>query len=303
MIQILDSWIFFALLAPLLWAFTNFIDKYAIEKYTKNAHDFIFFCSFLDWIFFVVLFLNFGLPEFTLFWFVPIIIGMLYTSADWFYSKALRVTETSQVIISFKLVPVFTLLFGFFFLNQKISSIDTIAFAIVILGSLFISLEKVEGIFKITQGTKWIISAIIIWASIMVGIDWILAKILFWQYLTLETLGKGIAGTSLIVLPKTRNDLVDSIKKATIGKYFCFSLSGCLNFCGEFFVKKALLLGSSAGLVTVVTQIQSVYGVIIGVILTLCFPHLIQEDISKENIIKKILGILIMFIGIYLLIL
>ena len=80
-------------------------------------------------------------------------------------------------------------------------------------------------------------------------------------------------------------------------------MSMTCGFLGQVSIKKSLLLGSSAGLVTVVTQVQSLYGIILGVILTLCIPHIIKEDISIENLGKKILGTVIMFIGICLLIL
>jgi hypothetical protein len=66
-------------------------------------------------------------------------------------------------------------------------------------------------------------------------------------------------------------------------------------------IKKAFVLGPSAGLVTVVMQVQSVYGIAIGACLTLWLPHIIEEDISRENIGKKVLGVAVAFVGICLL--
>lgn len=299
--EILSNWIFYALLAPLLWVIANFIEKYSLGKYTRDAHDFIFFGSLLNWCLFALLVFKFGLPNLSLYSLVPIALGMLFIAAYWFYAKALRVSETSQLIISFKSIPVLTLLFAFVFLGQSLSGADVLAFIVVLVGTLLVSVEKIEGTFTITEGTKWIIGAIIIWGAMFTGVDWALTKISFWNYLTLEVLGMSIAGTSLLVLPQIRHDLVASVKTATFSKYFWFGLIKIFDFSGQMLIKTAFVLGTSAGLVTVVMQVQSIYGIIIGTCLTLWLPHIIKEDISRQNIIKKVLGTIIMLAGICLL--
>jgi len=49
-------------------------------------------------------------------------------------------------------------------------------------------------------------------------------------------------------------------------------------------------------------QVQSFYAILIGILLTIFIPHIIKEDISKLTLIKRIIGAIIMFIGIYILI-
>ena len=66
-------------------------------------------------------------------------------------------------------------------------------------------------------------------------------------------------------------------------------------------IKKALAIAPSAGLVTVVMQVQSFYAIIIGVLLTLLIPNIIKEDISAPVLIKKVIGAAIMFSGVYIL--
>ena len=66
-------------------------------------------------------------------------------------------------------------------------------------------------------------------------------------------------------------------------------------------IKKALAIAPSAGLVTVVMQVQSFYAILIGVFLTLLIPNIIKEDISAPILIKKVIGAAIMFSGIYIL--
>jgi uncharacterized membrane protein len=299
--EILSNWLFFALLAPFLWAIANFIEKYSLGKYAKDAHEFVFFSSLASWALFVILVITFGLPQISALWLAPITLGVIFVAAYWFYGKALRVTETSQLIISFKLIPVLTLFFAYLLFGQKISVFDTLAFIIVLVGTLFVSVKKTEGAFRITQGTKWIAGAILIWGLMFVGVDWALTKMTFWHYLTLEVFGNCIAGTSLLLLPQIRNELIDSLKSATGGKYFWYGLIKVIDFLGQILIKRAFVLGPSAGLVTVVMQVQSVYCVVIGVSLTIWLPHIIEEDISKENIANKVFGIAVALIGICLL--
>jgi uncharacterized membrane protein len=295
--EILNSWVFFALLAPLFWAISNFIDKYSLAEYTNHAHDFIFFGSQFSWILFVILAAAFGLPDLSVFWLVPIALGIFFMAACWMYAKALRVAETSQLVISFKLIPVLTVFLAFLFLGQELSAYDSLAFSFVFIGTVLVSVKKVEGAFRTSEGTTWLMGAIIVWSAIYVGVDWALTKITFWHYLTLEVLGNGIAGTSLFFIPRIRKDLLESVTTATTGKYFWFALTKSLDFLGQIVIKKAFILGPSAGLVTVVMQVQSAYAIAIGITLTLWFPHIIKEDISKENLGKKMLGAAIMFIG------
>ena len=301
MSELLNNWVFFALLAPLLWAIANFIEKYSLAKYTKDANEFIYFSSLISWPLFIALIFAFGLPQFSILWLAPILLGILFIVAYWFFSKALRITETSQLIISFKAIPVFTLIFAYLFFEQEISGTDAIAFVIVLIGTLCVSTEKPKGLFRISTGTKWIAAAILIWGVMFACVDWTLTKFTFWHYLTLEVLGNSIAGTSLLLLPSIRNELLESTKAAHITKYFWFGLTKAIDFSGQVLIKKAFVLGSSAGLVTVVMQIQSVYGIAIGAALTLWFPRVIREDISIENLRKKIVGAAIAFTGICLL--
>ncbi len=67
-----------------------------------------------------------------------------------------------------------------------------------------------------------------------------------------------------------------------------------------FTMKKAISIAPSVGLVTVVTQVQSFYGIILGLVFTLLFPKIFNEDISKKGLARKMIGAVLMFAGIWL---
>ena len=146
-----------------------------------------------------------------------------------------------------------------------------------------------------------ILIAIFMWSVMILFIDWGLTKMSFWDYFMLDNLGSALAGLTLFIIPSIRRQVIAAIKIARLGKYIWFSWNNILDFLGQMSIKKALAIAPSAGLVTVVMQVQSFYAIVIGILLTLLIPNIIKEDISAPILIKKFVGAAIMFSGIYIL--
>jgi len=293
------NWIFLSLLAPLFWASSNFVDKYILGKYTKGIFDFVFFSTVTSWLFFAVIFLFVGTPELSIYSLIPIATGMILIYSYGFYGKALEQGDTSSLVILFKLIPVVTVILAFAFLGQTLSSNELIGFVIVLAGATIISFEKTKGIF--IKGFEMILIAILMWSVMTLFVDYGLTKMSFWDYFMLDNLGSALAGLTMFIIPSIRRQVIDGIKTAQLGKYIWFSWNNVLDFFGQMSIKKALAIAPSAGLVTVVMQVQSFYAILIGVLLTLVIPYIIKEDISAPTLIKKVIGAVIMFSGVYLL--
>jgi len=293
------NWIFLSLLAPLFWASSNFVDKYILGKYTKGIFDFVFFSTITSWLFFAVIFLFIGTPELSVYSLIPIATGVILIYSYGFYGKALEQGDTSSLVILFKLIPVVTVILAFAFLGQTLSSNELIGFVIVLAGATIISFEKTKGIF--IKGFGMILIAILMWSVMTLFIDYGLTKMSFWDYFMLDNFGSALAGLTMFIIPSIRRQVIEGIKTAQLGKYIWFSWNNVLDFFGQMSIKKALAIAPSAGLVTVVMQVQSFYAIIIGVLLTLLIPNIIKEDISTNTLVKKIVGAVIMFLGVYIL--
>lgn len=295
------NWILLALLAPVFWIFSNYIDKYSLERYTKGIFDFLFFSTLSAWLFVPALLLLFGFPTITSFSVIPVLLGMVLVYSYGFYGKALEKGETSRLVILFKLVPVFTIILAFLFLRQTISSQEFLAFLLVLLGASVVSFDKVETGFTFTSGAKWMLVAIGMWSVIFLIADFAFTKMSFIDFLILDTLGTAFAGLPLLLIPATRRQILHGIKTAVPQKYGWFIVNNFLDFFGQMTAKKALSLSPSAGLVTVVLQVQSLYGIVLGYALTMLLPSIFKEDVSRKALSKKIIGALVMFTGIALL--
>lgn len=295
------NWVSLSLLAPLFWASSNFVDKYVLGKYTKGIFDFLFFSTITSWFLFAALFAFIGMPELTAYSWLPIVTGIILIYSYGFYGKALEQGDTSTLVILFKLIPVITVALAFVFLGQTLSSNEFLGFVIVLAGAIMVSFEKSRGLFA--HGFGMILIAIFMWSVMMLIIDYGLTKMPFWDYFMLDTLGSALTGLTFFIIPSMRRQIIDGLKTATTGKYIWFSGNDLLDFFGHMSIKKALAIAPSAGLVTVVMQAQSFYAIIIGILLTLFLPNIIREDMSAGTLVKKFVGALIMFSGVYILLL
>jgi drug/metabolite transporter (DMT)-like permease len=293
------NWIFLSLLAPLFWAASNFVDKYILGKYTTSIVDFVFFSTITSWIFVAILFVFVGLPTISTNSLIPIATGMILIYSYGFYAKALDQGDTSSLVILFKLIPVLTVLLAFFVLGQTLSMREILGFIVVMVGAIAVSVEKGKSFF--IKGFTMILIAIVMWSVMTLLIDYGLTKITFWEYMLLDNFGSALAGVTLLIHPTLRAMVMQGIRSATAGKYHWFFWNNFLDFLGQMSIKKALSIAPSAGLVTVIMQVQSFYAIVIGLLLTLLIPTVIKEDIAKKTLIKKTIGALVMFAGIYIL--
>ncbi|MEK7494221.1 MAG: EamA family transporter [Patescibacteria group bacterium] len=295
------NWVSLSLLAPLFWASSNFVDKYLLGKYTKGIFDFLFFSTITSWFLFAALFLFIGMPEPSIYSWIPIATGMVLIYSYGFYGKALEQSDTSALVILFKLTPVITVILAFVFLGQTLSSNELFGFVVVLAGATIVSFERTRGIF--VKGFGMILVAILMWSVMTLFVDYGLTKMSFWDYFILDNLGSALAGLTLFIIPSMRRQVIEGIKTASIRKHIWFFGNNLLDFFGQMSIKKALAIAPSVGLVAVVAQVQSFYAIIIGVALTLLIPQIIREDVSANILVKKLIGALIMFSGVYVLLL
>lgn len=293
-------WIILALIGPIFWASSNFVDKYVLDRYTKGIYDFVFFSTITSWLFSLIILIFNGLPTLNWYSLIPIGTGIALAYSYGFYGKALERGDTSSVVILFKLIPVVTTSLAFIFLGQSLSPVQIFGFVLVLTGAMIVSFNKRQGSF--INGFGYVLISILMWSIMTLFIDYGLTKMSVWDYLSLDSLGTGLAGLIMFISPNIRHRLIESIKTATSTKYIWFSGNNLLDIVGQTLIKGALSIAPAAGLVTVVMQVQSFYVIAIGLLLTYFVPHIIKEDISSTTLAKKTIGAVIMFLGIYTLV-
>lgn len=300
-------WFFIALFGPFLYALTNHIDKFLLEKYFKEGGvGTIFLFSSLS--------SAFALPF--LFWadksvlnvsginiLVLAAVGILNALVIWCYLIALKNEEASIVVVFYQLVPVFGGILGYYILGEILTSIQLIAMSLVILGTTIISFElDSENKIKLRRKTVLpMLAAAFFWAleSVIfkaVALEENLWRSLFWEHLMLMLVGIAI----FICMRSYRTTFLSAMRNNSKGILSLNFLNEALYISGNITVAYAVLM-APVGLVLLTESFQPIFVFAIGIFLTILFPKIVTEKIKAKHILQKIIAICITGIGTYLL--
>jgi drug/metabolite transporter (DMT)-like permease len=298
------NWFFIAVLGSLLYSTTNHIDKYLISRYLKSG-------EVGSLIIFSAIFSIFALP--IVYFIKPVaffvtilqgsvlsITGMLTVTAILLYLYALSEDEATNVVPFYQTVPIFGFILGYLFLGETISYIQAIASFVIIVGAVVLSLDL--GASKVRIKGKVVLYMLS--SSMLYAISTVLFKLVavdegFWQSAFWALLGKVILGIFfLLFIPLYRNQFLAVVRENKFSVLSLNSFNETLGILADGFVGFATLLAPIA-LVLVAGAFQPMFTFIIGVILTIFFPKISKESLSKKHLAQKIVAITLIMIGTY----
>ncbi len=289
----------FTLLAYLLNSVAVTVDKFLLVKKIPNPLLYIFYFSAVSLLALLVLPLTKIPPLPTLG--LASTSTLLWTLGAYFMFKALQIGKVSRVIpVIGTLIPLALLINALW--TNAVSIDQTWAVIFLIFGLIFLTLpdwrgkiKLSEAIFEILSAGLFAISYILLRAAYL---QWDFLSVLVWSRLVLIPVG-----LTLLALPQTRNIIFKSS-----GPRFNFkSRAGLLFFFGQVCGGTSeLLLTFSVALANpaVVNSLQGIQYVLLfifSLILSKKFPEVFQERIAKLEILDKIAGILLIFVGLYIL--
>ena len=303
-------WIIYSILSASLWAFSNYIDKYLIERFCKglNVGSLVLFSSAI------------GIPVSAfIFAFYPNVfdinlfeIFILTFSGNFFllgvvlYLYALSKDEASIVAPQLLMIPVFSALFSYIFLGEQLSFIQIIGIIVVILGSMLLS-TNINDIKK--PKFKSPIFILMVFSSSFMAINAVIFKYgivsdaTFWTVAFWEHVGFIIFGLVCFVFIRSyRNEFIYLVKTNGVGVLSLNVLNEILTIIGNLSFHYATIFAPIAIVETVTEGIQPVFVIIYGLLLTIFFSKIINERIDKKTLFQKIFAILIMYVGLQTLI-
>ncbi len=301
------NWFLIALITPATAAFVNHFDKYLISKYTKDSSvgSLILFSSL-----FAIVTLPFLLiiqPDIlsTIPWIKAVVLavnGGLVMLAILFYLYALEIHEASYIAPMFELIPIFTLVLGFFILGEVIQASQLWSMALIILGSIILSLE-LDG--KKTK-VNYKIILLMVGASLLYAVNAIIFKLIavdqgFVSSLFWDMVGKVMFGVLLFVGIKSFR--VDFLKLLRQHRYFVIGLNvvnEIIGLIGMIALVYAVMFAPVV-LVQTVGSLQTPLVFIMGIIITLFFPKFGKESTLLKHLAQKFIGIVLVTVGVYLL--
>jgi drug/metabolite transporter (DMT)-like permease len=296
-------WIIPTLIAPALWALNNHIDKHLISKYYSGG-------QVGSLVLFSALFSIFALPIIA--FFQPEVLDISFQSAFWlaisglinltaiiFYLYALEDDETSIVTPFWQITPVFAFVLGYVFLNEIVSSIQMIASFIIIISAMILSVE-LSDTSKITIKKK--VFFLMLSSSLCLAISGTLMKFFaiedgYWKAVFWEMIGSVVGGGILFVLVKKyRDEFVRVFKENKASVIVLDSVNETITIIGNLLFYYAMIL-APLGLAFIAESFQPFFVFIYGVVLTLYFPHISTEKLSRRHLTQKLIAIALMFVG------
>lgn len=301
------NWFLVALIAPALWALSNYLDKYLIGKYFKDRSTgtLLIFSSVIGFLVLpFILFIEPSVLGVSYFQATFLILnGFIYVFGFLPYLVALKRDETSIVVPLFQTIPVFTFILGYFFLGEVLSLQQIIACLLIIFGAVVISLEISD--IK-NPKLKSDIFFLMLLSSFLVALNGFLFKFFaietsflkasFWEYI-------GFAILAILFLTFVKNYRKDFLLVFKANKASVLTINGfneVINIIAKIAMNFATLLAPLT-LAWVVNGFQPFFLLLYGVLLTLFLPKLAEENITKKHLTHKILAISVMFIGVIVL--
>lgn len=286
------NWLVYALVSPALYAIVNFIDKYVLSRQIKDYRGVIIYTGIVAFFFGSIVWLLTGMPSLPLqSALIVLFAGMLLVFAGAIYFKVLSTEETSSVILLFQAIPVFVLIFSYIFLHETITALQLVGFFLILAASIELSMgprkknKKIR--FHLSRAFYLIMVCDVLWALAAVLMKFAINANSFTKILSYESWGLGVGSLVLFILfPEIRGAFLKTQRSMNrqklailVGNEVIFATSKALGFL-------AYSLGPVA-LVSVLGSTQTFIGILYGWILTLFFPLVFKEDVSKRGLIRK----------------
>src|SRR3989344_4186635 len=295
------DWVIFSLFSRALWAADNIVDKLLRGRYLPDSLTLTLIAGISALLLSLVIIIFNGLR-----WigFGPaalvIFAGAFQIVAVFAFYKAISKEEISRVIPLFQFTPPFVLILSLLFLGEVLTLTHYLAFVLILLGGLLISLQKTKGVFKLRVAFWWMVLSSLIYAIYAVILKSLYVAHPFWDLAVYLGFGEFLPTPLLLLLiPSSRRKLTKSLSDLKPTGWILVML-------GMFFVTTASLSGLWAltigpvTLVSVFRGFQSLLVLVYAVLLSIWLPKILKEELSKSVIGIKVVAILLMSVGLYL---
>ncbi len=300
------NWFLIALLPPIFWSITNHIDKYLLTKFfNKGAVGsvMIFSASISILLLPIIAVIHPAvLQKFNPNYLLIAINGSFYLLATLPYFYALDKDDASLTVPLFQMIPVFSFILGYIFLEENLNINQIIGGIIILVASIFISLNISE-IKRIHM--KWDVFLLMVLSSILYSLNFIFFKYFvietnffiasFWEYV-----GFGLFGLFLLIFVKNYREGFISVLRINKTQVLAVNITNeIVNIIAKISFNYATVLAPVA-LVWIINGLQPFFVFLFGIMLTAFFPRISKEDISRKTLAQRGLAILAITIGVYL---
>lgn len=292
------DWVLLSILAAMVFAIVNIIDKYVLTKWVKKPVVLLIVYIIFGIIASVIIFLIHGfylLSNINIF--LAFISGIIVTSGTLLYFKALKMDEVSRLIPIFHLTPLFVLFLATIFLEEFFTPLKYFGIFLLLVGAFLISSKNLKK-FRISKASWIILIAALLYAINYVIIKYLLGFADFWTVFSYTKIGAIFVLIPILFF--SFKDFKYILKKKPKALYI-MSLAETLTLGGILLITIAISI-SYVTLVNTLSNLQPFFVFLFATMLSIFFPKFLKEKIGKSKLIVKFIAIIILFIGTILII-
>lgn len=316
---LLKSWVLVALVAYFLQALTAVIDKYLLDKRISHPMTYAFYVGVFGLLALFLFPFGFFLPD-GLTLIISLASGFISVLAFYSFFVILQKSEASRVVpIIGGFSPIFVLIFSNFFLGESLETIEYLAFGLLISGGVLISLAiKYDGI-RVQKPETFRVFVSAVLAAFLFALSFVLFKAAvfgtpFINAFIWSRLG-GFSASLMFLIPSySRDDIFTAPKswflrfrsrkqepdKKVISTGSLFAVNKIIGATGFFLLDYAISIGK-VSIVNAMQGFQYALVFIIALILSKKYPDILREDFGSLAILEKVLGIILVAGGLFLL--
>lgn len=292
-------WLIVTILAYFLFAVANLIEKYILKSSIPNPKVFTFYVGIMAILALVLVPFGFLIiPEISLI-FKALTAGVLRILALFFLFVALKNFEVSRIAPAIGgFVPIFTYVLTNIFLGKgRIESLQILAFILLIFGSVLIVFEKKKTItFRSLQASGL--------SAFLFSLSFVLSKSVYLNQPFLSGLiwimiGQFLGAIFFIFSREVREEIFkkkEILEKKTATIFLLNQAIGASGFILQNWAV-ALVPFSLLAFINALEGTKYVFLLIFTVFLSVEFPQILKEEISRKVIFQKILAILLICLG------
>ncbi len=293
----------FALTAYILGGISFVIDKALVDHSLRNPIVYTFYIGILSLAVLVLVPFGFTLPSQEAIVFAALS-GVIFMVAIQTFFQSLKnynVTVVSPIVGTIN--PLFALVLGWVLLNHTLTPNQLLPFSLLILGGVIITFNLWWGKHSLDKNFY-----LMIISGALFGLSYVLLSeaFLLSNFITglvISRIAAALLVFSFLFFPHTRNQIL--ISKITKNHFankigFLVLISQGSGAISGFMVSFAISLANPA-LVNSLFGIQYIILLVAALFLAKSYPHILDENFNKKVLTQKILGTVIISIGLALL--
>jgi len=290
------SWITAAIGATILFSVCVIFDKFFGSKKIKSVYS---FAVLLNIIYLPFVIITVFILRDTFAWnrsvFYSFLAGSFWFIMWIFYWKALQIGEASRVAAVFFTAPIYAAFIGLFFLGEQLSLLKWVGIFVIVMGAIMSSLGG-----EIHKKEVKIAYLFAVLAAVCAAIGNAISKYAMAELPPLMVNSLAYISTIPFYLILLRDRAVRQEVFTTllnVRRVVQFGIRGLIGYAAIMMNMTAMGLGVIS-LVTAIGGSQPILILLLSLILSVLFPHVIHEELGRKTIPFKLLSLSLTVLGV-----